>query len=202
MPVERRLAVLLAIPLAATVLFAAWGVVSTGRRALTADRLASLVEVSSATGEVLAQLDRERQVAVALVAGGEARGVNGFLEQVAASDRAVDSYRQRREVVDESNSRAGLVGPFDEQLRLLPALREQVRTRSASVTAVSMRYRVAIGQGLVLREAVGQVGGADGVVADQLRVAAALSQARCASSPGRRRFFATDRVSQRALSHS
>ncbi|MEU8265143.1 nitrate- and nitrite sensing domain-containing protein [Micromonospora sp. NPDC048999] len=178
MPVARRLAVLLAIPLAATVLFAAWGVVSTGRQALTADRLATLVAVSSATGEVLAQLDRERQLAVVLVAGpgAGAEGANGFLEQVAASDRAVAAYRHRREVVGESNAGAGLVGLFDEQLRLLPALREQVRARLASVTAVSMRYRVAIGQGLAVREAVGQVGGADGVVADQLRVAAALSQ--------------------------
>ncbi|MER7418485.1 nitrate- and nitrite sensing domain-containing protein [Micromonospora peucetia] len=169
---------MLAVPLAATVLFASWGVVATGRQAWAAKRLASLVGVSSAAGEVLAQLDRERQVAVALVAGQPAReGVNGFLAQVAASVRAVDAYRQRRAAVDGSGAVADLLGPFDEQLRLLPVLREQVRARSVSVTAVSVRYRVLIGQGLAVREAVGQVGGADGQVADQLRVAAALSQA-------------------------
>ncbi len=177
MPVARRLAWLLAIPLSATVLFAAWGVTSTARQAVSADRLQVLVAVSSAVGEVLYELDRERQVAVSVVsdAGG---GLNAVLEQSAVSDRAIDVYRQRRAELDVSRPAVGrLVGPLDEQLRLLPALREQVKARSTSLTAVLVRYRAVIARGLAVREAVGQVGGADGVLADHLRVAAALSQA-------------------------
>ncbi|GIJ30393.1 hypothetical protein Vqi01_55550 [Micromonospora qiuiae] len=175
--VARRLALLLAIPLSATVLFAAWGVTSTTRQAVSADRLESLVAVSSAVGEVLYQLDRERQIAVSVVsdAGG---GLNTLLEQGAVSDSAIDAYRQRRAELKLSQPAvARLVGPWDEQLRLLPAFREQVKARSASLTAVLVRYRAVIARGLTVREAVGQVGGANGVLADQLRVAAALSQA-------------------------
>ncbi|MFV2103112.1 nitrate- and nitrite sensing domain-containing protein [Micromonospora sp. LOL_024] len=176
MPVARRLALLLLIPLAATLVFASWGVASTSRQARSADRLQSLVAVSAAVGEVLHELDRERQVAGGLV-GDPAGSLNGYLEQVAASDRAVDAYRQRRGELDASASVSRLVGPFDEQLRLLPVFREQVKARSASLTAVLVRYRAVLAQGLAVRETVGQVGGADGAVADQLRVAAALSQA-------------------------
>ncbi|MDG4761357.1 nitrate- and nitrite sensing domain-containing protein [Micromonospora sp. WMMD710] len=149
---------------------------STSRQARSADRLQSLVAVSASVGEVLHELDWERQVAGGLV-GDSAGGLNGYLEQVAASDRAVDAYRQRRGELDASDSVSRLVGPFDEQLRLLPVFREQVKARSASLTAVLVRYRAVIAQGLAVRETVGQVGGADGAVADQLRVAAALSQA-------------------------
>ncbi|MFF0879811.1 sensor histidine kinase [Micromonospora aurantiaca (nom. illeg.)] len=176
MPVARRLALLLLIPLAATLVFASWGVASTSRQAHSADRLQSLVAVSSAVGEVLHELDRERQVAGELV-GDSTGGFNVYLERVAASDRTVDAYRQRRGELDASDSVSRLVGPFDEQLRLLPGFREQVKARSASLTAVLVRYRAVLVQGLAVRERVGQVGGADGAVADQLRVAAALSQA-------------------------
>ncbi|MEU7757674.1 sensor histidine kinase [Micromonospora aurantiaca (nom. illeg.)] len=149
---------------------------STSRQARSADRLQSLVAVSAAVGEVLHELDRERQVAGELV-GDPTGGLNGYLEQVAASDRAVDAYRQRRGELDAGDSVSRLVGPFDEQLRLLPAFREQVKARSTSLTAVLVRYRAVLAQGLAVRETVGQVGGADGAVADQLRVAAGLSQA-------------------------
>ncbi|RLK23791.1 histidine kinase/DNA gyrase B/HSP90-like ATPase [Micromonospora sp. M71_S20] len=175
MPVARRLALLLFIPLAATLVFAAWGVASTSRQALDADRLQSLVAVSASAGEAIHQLGRERELAARLVSDPQA-GLNAYLEQVTGSDRAVDAYRRHRDRVDSAGLRE-LVGPFDEQLRLLPALREQVRARSTSLTAVLVRYRVSISQGLTVRESVGQVGGAGGAVADQLRVAAALSRA-------------------------
>ncbi|WP_170839464.1 nitrate- and nitrite sensing domain-containing protein [Micromonospora halophytica] len=163
------------IPLAATLVFAAWGVASTSRQALGADRLESLVAVSASAGEAVHQLSREREIAASLVSDPEA-SLNVYLEQVASSDRAVDVYQQHRNRVD-SAVLVELVGPFDEQLRLLPALREQVKARSTPLTAVLVRYRVLISQGLTVRESVGQVGGADGAVADQLRVAAALSRA-------------------------
>ncbi|MDG4795502.1 nitrate- and nitrite sensing domain-containing protein [Micromonospora sp. WMMD1082] len=133
--------------------------------------------VSSAVGEVVYQLDRERQVAASVVSVAGS-GLNEFLEQGAASDAAIAVYRQRRGELDVSlPGVARLVGPLDEQLGLLPAFREQVKARQSSLTAVLVRYRAAIGRGLAVRESVGQVGGADGVLADQLRVAAALSQA-------------------------
>ncbi|MEV5766092.1 nitrate- and nitrite sensing domain-containing protein [Micromonospora sp. NPDC052213] len=176
-PVARRLAFLLLIPLVATLVFAAWGVASTSREARNADRLQSLVAVSSAAGEAVYQLDRERQVAAGLVSD-SAAGLNLYLEQATASDRVVEGYWQRRSEVDfRWPGVVPLLDSFDEQLRLLPAFREQVKARSVSLTAVLVRYRAAIGQGLAVRGTVGQIGGADGPVADQLRVAAALSQA-------------------------
>ncbi|MEU4645066.1 nitrate- and nitrite sensing domain-containing protein [Micromonospora sp. NPDC023814] len=174
-PVARRLALLLFIPLAATLVFAAWGVASTSRQALGADRLQSLVAVSASAGEAIHQLGRERELAARLVSDPQA-GLNAYLEQVTGSDRAVNAYRQHRDRVDPTGL-SELIGPFDEQLRLLPALREQVRARSTSLTAVLVRYHVLIAQGLTVRESVGQVGGAGGAVADRLRVAAALSRA-------------------------
>lgn len=175
MPVARRLALLLAVPMLATLVFAAWGAVSTSRQARAADRLHDLVAVSGATGDVIHQLSRERQAAARALAGA---GTNGFLTQVAASDQAVAVYRQRRAGLDaRDRSAQRLLAPFDGQVRLLPALREQITSRSVSLTAVMVRYRVMIAQGLAVRETVGQVGGADGIVADQLRVAAAVSRA-------------------------
>ncbi|MFI0797051.1 nitrate- and nitrite sensing domain-containing protein, partial [Micromonospora rubida] len=177
MPVARRLTFLLALPLAATVLFAAWGVWSTGRQARGADRLAALVAVSAASGEVVDALSRERLAAAQLVSS-PVGNVNALLEQVIRTDRAVGEYRQRRGRFNADDVDAErLFAPFDGQLGRLSVLREQVRTRSVSRTTVLVRYRVAISQGLAMRETVGQVGGADGQVADLLRVSAALSRA-------------------------
>ncbi|MFI7437935.1 nitrate- and nitrite sensing domain-containing protein [Micromonospora haikouensis] len=168
---------LLAIPLSATVLFAGWGVVSAGLQGRGADRLQSLVAVSAAVGELLDELGRERVTAAELVSS--ARGsANPLLEQVARTDRVVGEYRQRRDRLGAGDRDAErLLAPFDGQLMRLPGLREQVRDRSVSRTAVLVRYRVAISLGLAVRESVGQAGGADGQVADRLRVAAALSRA-------------------------
>ncbi|TWJ20865.1 nitrate- and nitrite sensing domain-containing protein [Micromonospora endolithica] len=166
---------MLAIPLAATVLFAAWGVVSTSRQARAADRLQTLAAASTSVGEAVIELSRERLVATQLVSN-PAASVNPLLEQVARTDRVVEQYRQRRGQLDADDA-AQLLAPFDAQVALLPALREQIRNRAASRTAVLVRYRVAIAQGLAARDAVGQVGGADGQIADRLRVAAAVSRA-------------------------
>ncbi|WP_431884880.1 nitrate- and nitrite sensing domain-containing protein [Micromonospora wenchangensis] len=177
MPVVRRLALLLVVPLVATVLFAAWGVASTGQRARAADRLQALVAVSAVSGEVVDELSRERLVAAQFLTGSSA-SVDPLLAQVARTDRVVADYRQRRGRFGAGDVEAArLFAAFDGQLGQLPALRDQVRGRSVSLTTMLVRYRVAVSQGLAVREAVGQVGGADAQIAEQLRVAAALSRA-------------------------
>ncbi|WKU07269.1 nitrate- and nitrite sensing domain-containing protein [Micromonospora sp. HUAS LYJ1] len=177
MPVVRRLALLLVVPLVATVLFAAWGVASTGQRARAADRLQALVAVSAVSGEVVDELSRERLVAAQFLAGSSA-SVDPLLAQVARTDRVVADYRLRRGRFGAGDVEAGrLFAAFDGQLGQLSALRDQVRGRSVSLTTMLVRYRVAVSQGLAVREAVGQVGGADAQIAEQLRVAAALSRA-------------------------
>ncbi|MFI9642442.1 nitrate- and nitrite sensing domain-containing protein [Micromonospora sp. NPDC051925] len=177
MPVVRRLALLVVVPLVATVLFAAWGVGSTGQRARGADRLQALVVVSAVSGEVVDELSRERLVAAQFLAGASA-SVDPLLAQVSRTDRVVAEYRQRRGRFSAGDVEAGrLFAAFDGQLGQLSALRDQVRGRSVSLSTVLVRYRVAVSQGLAVREAVGQVGGADAQIAEQLRVAAALSRA-------------------------
>ncbi|MFI9642439.1 nitrate- and nitrite sensing domain-containing protein [Micromonospora sp. NPDC051925] len=177
MPVVRRLALLVVVPLVATVLFAAWGVASTGQRARAADRLQALVAVSAVSGEVVDELSRERLVAAQFLAGSSA-SVDPLLAQVSRTDRVVADYRQRRGRFGAGDVEAGrLFAAFDGQLGQLSALRDQVRGRSVSLSTVLVRYRVAVSQGLAVREAVGQVGGADAQIAEQLRVAAALSRA-------------------------
>ncbi|MEU1606010.1 nitrate- and nitrite sensing domain-containing protein [Micromonospora matsumotoense] len=129
------------------------------------------------SGEVVNELRRERLVAAQLLAGSSA-SVGPLLAQVARTDRVVADYRQRRGRFDAGDVEAGrLFAAFDGQLGQLPALRDQVRGRSVSLTTVLVRYRVAVSQGLAVRDAVGQVGGADAQIAEQLRVAAALSRA-------------------------
>ncbi|MFJ6199627.1 nitrate- and nitrite sensing domain-containing protein [Micromonospora sp. NPDC092111] len=177
MPVVRRLALLLVVPLMATLVFAAWGVASTGQQARAADRLRWLVAVSAVSGEVIDELSRERLVAAQFVAG-TPDSVNPLLAQVARTDRVIGEYRQRRGRLSAGDVEAGrLFASFDGQLGHLPALRDQVRNRAVSLTTVLVRYQVAVSQGLTVREAVGQVGGADAQIAEQLRVAAALSRA-------------------------
>jgi hypothetical protein len=87
---------LLAIPLSATVIFAAWGVTSTGRQAIAADRLESPVATSSAVGDVLYQLDRKRQVAAAMVSDAGS-GLNAFSSRGAVPTAcAATHFTQKR----------------------------------------------------------------------------------------------------------
>ncbi|MEV0003447.1 ATP-binding protein [Micromonospora sp. NPDC050980] len=175
MPVARRLALLLVIPLVATLVFGMWAVVSTGRQVTAAERLRSLVAASTAAGDALAELDRERFLATQSLTA-DSR-VDPLLEQFSRSDAAIEGYRQRRSRLTDDRDTTRLFGHFDAQLALLPAFREQIRGRSMSRSAVLARYRVAVAHGLTVRESVGQVGGADNDLADRLRVAAAVSRA-------------------------
>ncbi|MFI9642447.1 nitrate- and nitrite sensing domain-containing protein [Micromonospora sp. NPDC051925] len=150
---------------------------STGQQARGADRLQALVAVSAMSGEVVDELSRERLVAARFLAGASG-STDPLLAQVARTDRVVADYRQRRGRFSAGDVEAGrLFAAFDGQLGQLSALRDQVRGRSVSLSTVLVRYRVAVSQGLAVREAVGQVGGADAQIAEQLRVAAALSRA-------------------------
>ncbi|WKU03472.1 nitrate- and nitrite sensing domain-containing protein [Micromonospora sp. HUAS LYJ1] len=133
--------------------------------------------MSAVSGEVVDELSRERLVAAQFLTGSSA-SVDPLLAQVARTDRVVAGYRLRRGRFGAGDVEAGrLFAAFDGQLGQLPALRDQVRGRSVSLTTMLVRYRVAVSQGLAVREAVGQVGGADAEIAEQLRVAAALSRA-------------------------
>jgi signal transduction histidine kinase len=147
---------------------------------LRADRLRELVAVAGQAGVLGQELQRERAAAAGTLTGGSsADRVDGYLRQVGATDGAVAAFR--RLVTRLSSLPAGtrsLLARIGVEIDGLPSLRDQVRSgRGVSLSAVTFTYRILIADLISYRDTAAQAGGAPAARADELRAAAALSQA-------------------------
>jgi HAMP domain-containing protein len=174
--ITRKLGLLVAVPVAAVLAFAALAVVTTGGEALRAGQLRQLVAAGGDAGELAHQLQRERAAAVLALTSGTPDAASQFTERVATTQAAADQYRQARAALTEMPVRtATLVERIDSQLARLGGVRDQVADQLGAASAVAFAYRILIADLIGLRESVAQ--GAPADVADRLRAAAALSDA-------------------------
>jgi signal transduction histidine kinase len=175
--ISRKVAALVAVPLAATLGFAALAVYTSYGQADRAEDLRRLVLAGAAAGELVHWLQLERGAAVVDLTGGSGEP-SQFTERVTAADAAADDYlRAREQLASVPSGLAGLLTRIDGELARLSGLRDAVAAGEARASVAAFTYRIVIADLLSLREQVGQAGGAPAEVADRLRAAAALSQA-------------------------
>jgi signal transduction histidine kinase len=175
--ITRKIALLIAVPLVAVLVFAALAVAATTGQARAAQRLRSLVQVSAAQAGLAQRLQAERALAVARLTG--VPGVaDDFDQAVADTDAAVGAYRAARAALGSPPAgAAALLAQVDTQLGLLGGLREQVRSDRGVASGAAFGYRIVIASTIAFRQAAAQAGGASAVVADRMRAAVELSQA-------------------------
>jgi signal transduction histidine kinase len=176
----RKLGVLVAVLVMAMGVPAGLAVFGAVGEELRADRLRQLVTVAGHAGVLGQELQRERAAAAAVLVGGSSWDrVDVYVRQTAATDRVVTAYR--RSTARLSSLPAGtraLLGRIEVEIGGLAAMRQQVRSgRAVSLSAVTFTYRILVADLISYRDTAAQAGGARADRADQLRAAAALSQA-------------------------
>lgn len=176
MRITRKLGLLVALPLVAVLAFAALAVVTTGGETVRAEQLRQLVVASAEAGELAHQLQRERATATLALSGGSAEALDQFGERVLTTEVAIERYQLARADLPALPAGTGaLVERIDRQLTRLGGIHDQVLGGRGKASAVAFTYRILIADLIGLRESVAQ--GAPADVADQLRAAAALSDA-------------------------
>lgn len=168
---------LVTVPLATAVAFAALAVATTVGDALQANKLRSLVVAADAVGDLSHRLQLERTAAVENVSHGH-KGNDPFLASARDTDVAAQKYLDVRERLGGfGSSLTNLLVRIDKQIQDLPRLRRQVAGGTLTASATAFRYRILQGDLVTYRESIVQNGGAKGDAADRIRAAAALAQA-------------------------
>ncbi|WP_406145261.1 nitrate- and nitrite sensing domain-containing protein [Streptomyces sp. NBC_01012] len=176
MKINRRLALLVTVPLAVAVIFSVLALAPATKQALQAQRLTAMVAVATGAGDLADQFQRERAAATAFVS--RQADSDAFRQRSDATDRSVAAFR------DKAKSLSGVPGSaqnsldrVDRFLDELPALRAQVRSGSSTISALAFGYRIVIADLNGYRDGIAQADGVDADIADRIRAAAALSEA-------------------------
>ncbi|MFW6690972.1 nitrate- and nitrite sensing domain-containing protein [Streptomyces sp. MAR4 CNX-425] len=175
MKINRRLVLLVAVPLAVAIAFSVRALAPATTQAFQANRLAQMVDAADAAAELTARLQDERAAATALVASqGDAAA---FRKATDATDASVSDYTERRRKLESLPSSAELaVQRIDRSLAELPSLRATVRSGSGTLAALAFGYRIPIADLVDYREAIAKADGVDAGIADRIRAAAAFSR--------------------------
>ncbi len=180
MRISAKLAAILTVPLLAIIALTGLVASISGRDAASADRVRSLALLGSDAGEVGYLLAGERAAAasVLMTKDGTAPLFARYRDTIAATDAALGRYRSQRSRVGEPVAEvATVLRSVDDQISGLDGLRDQVLAGpSAAFSATVLRYRILIADLLDFRRSIAQAG-APSAIAEQIRSAAALSQA-------------------------
>ncbi|MGH8794925.1 MAG: sensor histidine kinase, partial [Stackebrandtia sp.] len=178
MRISKKLVLLVTVPVAAVVVFAALALLPTGRDALQADRLRDLVATSTAAGELIHQLQDERAAAVLALVDGSEETETAYRDQNEVTDGAIDKYEEvRGELTGLPESAEDRLNRIDAQLERLADLRDQALGREQTASAAAFAYRITIAELLSYRDTIAQAGEAPVDIANWLRAASALSEA-------------------------
>ena len=178
--ITRRLIALVTVPLVFTGVFAGWALFTSGRDALSAARLTSLVGAAREAGVLAEQLQHERAAATAVLVGGEPfEQLVAYRRAADETDAAIATYRAARSEVSVAPASAQvLLERIDDQVRRLPSLRDDVREGpTVALSAVAFAYRIAIADLVALRETAAQANGGSAEILGEIRAAGALSRA-------------------------
>jgi HAMP domain-containing protein len=174
--IRQKLALLTAIPLIAVLVFAALAVVTTGRQALDAERLRTMVVANSAAGDLMFMLQAERNSAVRLLVGKEDPELaDEYHDAVTNTDDARDAYDEvRAELTDAPTSTTSALDRIDTELERLDSVRERVSGRDQAASAAAFSYRITISELLSYRETVPQAVASE--AADRIRASNLLAR--------------------------
>ncbi|NGN65292.1 sensor histidine kinase [Streptomyces sp. A7024] len=176
MRINRRLILLVSIPLAVAVAFSLRALAPAVDHVVQAQRLTQMVDAADAAGQLSSRLQGERAAATALVAaqGDEA----AFTKRAEATDTAIAKYRDHREELSSVPEKAEeALQRVDRSLAELSSLRAQVRSGTSTLSALTFRYRITIADLINYRGGIAQADGVDVDLSDRIQAAAALSQA-------------------------
>lgn len=130
MKINRRLVLLVTVPLVVAVTFAVLALAPATNQALQANRLTAMVDVASSVSELTHHLQRERAAATALVS--TQGDPDSFRETSNATDKSVAQFRS------QIGSLSGVPGTaqaaldrIDRFIDEMPSLRAQVRSGGA-----------------------------------------------------------------------
>lgn len=176
MKINRRLVLLVTVPLVVAVTFAVLALAPATQQALQANRLTAMVDVASSASQLTHHLQRERAAATALVS--TQGDPEAFRETSSATDKSVARFRselgQLSSVPGSAQSALDRINQFIDEM---PSLRAQVRSGGSTVTALTFGYRIVIADLIDYRDGIAQADGVDADVADRIRAAAAISRA-------------------------
>ncbi|AUH39396.1 histidine kinase [Streptomyces sp. CMB-StM0423] len=176
MKINRRLVLLVAVPLAVAIAFSVRALAPATTQAFQANRLAQMVVAAESAAELTARLQDERAAATALVASqGDA---TTFRKATDATDAGISEYTEKRRKLDSLPHNAGLaVQRIDRTLAELPSLRAQARSGSGTLSALAFGYRITIADLVDYREGIAQADGVDADIADRIRASASFARA-------------------------
>ncbi|MET4922828.1 sensor histidine kinase [Streptomyces sp. PSRA5] len=176
MKINRRLVLLVTVPLVVAVTFAVLALAPATNQALQANRLTAMVDVASSVSELTHHLQRERAAATALVS--TQGDPEAFRETSSATDKSVAQFRsQLSELSSVPGNAQRALDRIERFIDEMPSLRAQVRSGGSTVTALTFGYRIVIADLIDYRDGIAQADGVDADVADRIRAAAALSRA-------------------------
>ncbi|MGW0737057.1 nitrate- and nitrite sensing domain-containing protein [Streptomyces sp. NPDC002851] len=175
--ISRRLILLVAVPLAVAVAFAGRALAPSTGQAVQAGQLKTAIEVAQAASDLTYRLQRERAEAAAQLTSSGRPGER-FGELTRSTDDSVARYRERRaELSSMPSATNATLERIDRSLDRIDSLRAHVRSGTSSLSSVAFGYRIAIADLISFRDSIAQADGVDAKVADQIRAAAALSEA-------------------------
>jgi hypothetical protein len=179
--IRSKLGLILVIPIIAIVSLTAVRLVDSGKRALSAQLVASLTGLSGDIADATHELQRER-IAAAQVLAGEPNAPAAYDRQIKVTKAATGTYTEHRGKISRMPGALDQrLTRVDQQLSTVDTLREQVVNGSVSIGEVVVRY------GVVIEDMVGYHGQvvqytADGHLADSIRAVSAFAQAKAQTS--------------------
>lgn len=176
MKINRRLVLLVAVPLAVAIAFSVRALAPATTQAFQANRLAQMVDAAESAAELTARLQHERVAATALVASqGDA---TTFRKASDATDAGISDYTEKRSELASLPHNAELaLQRIDRSLAELPSLRAQARSGGGTLSALAFGYRITIADLIDYRDGIAQADGVDADIADRIRASASFSRA-------------------------
>ncbi|OLB81846.1 MAG: hypothetical protein AUI14_01835 [Actinobacteria bacterium 13_2_20CM_2_71_6] len=175
--IRSKLGLILVIPILAIVSLTGVRFIDSGKRALSAQLVASLTTLSADIADATHELQRERMAAADLLAN-EPNSAAAFDRQIKLTKAATGTYSAHRKVSRLPDAIEQRLSRIDQQLSTVDTMREQVASgQGISIGEVVVRY------GVVIDDMVGYHGDvvqftADQHLADSIRAVAAFAQAK------------------------
>jgi signal transduction histidine kinase len=176
---------ILVVPVVAIVGLASARLVDSGRRAVDAELVRSLTELSTDVNALSDEVQKERMSAAGLLAGLKGKDLvkaEDFNQQKRSTDEKIAAYtRQRNSLGSVPRAVRDRLNNIDGKLSTINAIRQDVLAKqSASVSEVVVRYGVILSDLVSYSEVIGQIAG-EGQLADSERAVAAFSQDKAAT---------------------
>jgi signal transduction histidine kinase len=183
--IRSKLALILVVPVVAIVGLATARLVDSGRRAVDAELVRSLTELSTDINALSDEVQKERMSAAGFLAGLPAPDNvtdKAFNAQVSNTDNRIAEYtRERNGLGDLPSSVQDRLNNIDGKLSTINNIRQEVLAKqSTAVSEVVTRYGVILTDLVAYSEVIGQIAG-EGQLADSERAVAAFSQDKAAT---------------------